>query len=111
VTVGDDSDRRLAANEDVFRKVNEGIKRGQWPGDPDSPIGFRCECARLGCNLLLALTLSEYETIRAEPARFVVLSGHELSEIDTVVDTRGRYVVVEKRGAAGAEAARRDLRS
>ena len=94
-----------------MRKVNEGIKRGQWPDDPDSPIGFRCECARLGCNLLLALTLREYETVRADPRCFVVLKGHELPEVETVVDDCGSYVIVRKRGAAGAEAQRRDPRS
>jgi hypothetical protein len=40
--------RRVAANEVRFREVNEGIERGQWPGEEDKPVGLRCECARLG---------------------------------------------------------------
>ena len=64
-------ERRAGAwpsNEDMFRDVNEGIVRGQWPGDPEAPIGFRCECARLGCNVLVALTLAEYEARARQPA-------------------------------------------
>ncbi len=106
--MSDPDDRRLAANEDVFRDVNEGILRGQWPGDPDAPIGFRCECGRLGCNVLVALTLSEYEHVRAHPRRFVVVTGHEQPQVETVVERHGPYSVVEKTGEAGEEAERRD---
>jgi hypothetical protein len=89
-------ERRLACNEDVFREVNEGIERGQWPGERNAPVGFRCECARLGCNMLLHLTLADYEQIRSNPRRFVVGAG---------------YVVVEKTGDAGDEAEHLDPRA
>lgn len=107
----DETSRRLAANEDVFREVNEGIVRGQWPGEPSSPIGFRCECARLGCNSLISLTLPEYERVRADPRRFVVLDGHQVPEAEMVVERHGEYIVVEKIRGAGAEAERLDPRS
>ncbi len=107
----DEVQQRLAANEDVFRRVNDGIQRGAWPGEPDSPIAFRCECARLGCNTLLALTLREYESIRCDSRRFVMLRGHELPAVEGVVETRGEFVVVEKLGVAGREAEVRDPRS
>jgi hypothetical protein len=103
-------ERRLAANEDVFRDVNEGIVRGQWPGEPGAAVGFRCECARLGCNTLLAMTLAEYEHVRAGARRFVMLAGHEMPELERVVERRGQYVVVEKTGEAGDEARQRDPR-
>ena len=92
--------RKLAGNESVFRSVNEGIKRGRWPGEDDEPIGFRCECARLGCNGLVMLTRTEYEYIRSDPRRFVMIPGHELPEIESVVDRAKDHVVVEKEGAA-----------
>jgi hypothetical protein len=106
-----DVERRLASNEDMFRDVNEGIVRGQWPGDPEGPIGFRCECARLGCNLLVALTLAQYEAVRADPRRFVIVHGHEVPEVEVVVERHDEYSVVEKVGEAGNEAERRDPRS
>ena len=102
--------RRAASNEAAIRDVNEGIERGQWPGDEDAPVGFRCECARLGCNQLVELTVHEYEEIRAHPRRFVVVPGHELPEVETVVATRPGYLIVEKRDQAGAAAESSDPR-
>ncbi len=105
-----DLQRRIARNEDVFREVNEGIARGQWPGEDDALIGFRCECARLGCNQLIELKIADYEAVRANPRRFVVALGHEVPEGETVVRECAGYLVVEKRGEAGREAESRDPR-
>jgi len=89
--------QRAGAGESAIRDVNEGIERGQWPGDEDTPIGFRCECARVGCNQLVELTVRQYEQIRSHPKRFVVVPGHERPDVETVVATRPGYVIVEKR--------------
>jgi len=105
-----DKQRCAAANEAAIRDVNEGIERGQWPGDEDAPVGFRCECARLGCNQLVELTLREYEEIRAHPRRFVVVPGHQVPDVETVVASRPRYLIVEKLDQAGAAAERTDPR-
>ena len=70
----DESERRIAANEARFREVNEAISRGQWPGDADA-VGFRCECALLGCNRLVELTADEYEQVRARARYFVLAPG------------------------------------
>lgn len=96
-----DLQKRIAANEDTFRDINAGIARGQWPGEENSQVSFRCECARLGCNLLIELTLAEYGAVRRHSRRFFVAPGHELPQVETVVETRGNYVVVEKRAEAG----------
>jgi hypothetical protein len=96
---------RVANNETVFREVNEAIERGQWPGEQDSPRAFRCECARLDCNGLVSLTPREYERVRAKPRGFVLLPGHEVEEVETIVATGDGYVVVEKRDEAGRLAA------
>jgi hypothetical protein len=93
--------RRIAKNEGLFREVNEAIERGQWPGEEDSRTAFRCECARLDCNRMISLTPREYERIRSTPRRFVVVSGHEVETVETVVETGDGYAVVEKRDEAG----------
>jgi hypothetical protein len=103
--------RRVAGNEVLFREVNEAIERGQWPGEEDSPAAFRCECARLDCNELVSLRPREYEHVRATPRRFVVMPGHEVRELETVVETRSDYVVVEKRDEAGRLADASDPRA
>jgi hypothetical protein len=102
--------QRIAANESAYREINEGIQRGQWPGEEGSPVAFRCECARLGCNRLVELPLAEYERIRSHSRRFLLINGHELPEAETVVERRGEYVVVEKRDQAGAFAEATDPR-
>jgi hypothetical protein len=107
----DEVQERLGANEAVFREINEGIERGHWPGEEDSLVSFRCECARLGCNDLIELSPREYEEIRANPRRFLVLPGHERLEVETVAERRSGYLVVEKLDQAAKRAVESDPRS
>ena len=108
--MADELQERLGANEAVFREINEGIERGQWPGEEDAPISFRCECAKLGCNEMIELSVREYERVRANPRRFLVLPGHERPDVETVVVRRPGYLVVEKLEAAGEKAEENDPR-
>ena len=101
---------RLATNEAVFREINEGIERGQWPGEDDTGVRFRCECAQLGCNELLEASIDEYEQVRANGRRFMVVPGHQRLDVELVVETRPGYLVVEKRGQAGVAAEETDPR-
>jgi hypothetical protein len=103
-------DDRLGRNEAIFRDVNERIEQGLWPGERDGPVAFLCECASLGCNLLIDVTLGAYERVRADARRFILVPGHELDSIERVVERHSDYVVVEKRGAAGAAAQETDPR-
>jgi hypothetical protein len=107
----DELQRRIADNEAAFRDVNEAIASGQWPGEADAKVGFRCECARLGCNLLIELTPREYEGVRAHPDRFVLAVGHDMPEAETIVETQTGYIVVEKKDASRRAADSSDPRS
>jgi hypothetical protein len=102
-------EERLAANEDFFRQVNERIVEltDTWGGELD----VVCECARVDCIERLALTLDEYEHLRQSPARFAVLPGHEIPDIEKVVERNDRYLVVEKQGEARAQVEESDPRS
>jgi predicted ThiF/HesA family dinucleotide-utilizing enzyme len=92
--------QRVAMNEATFRSVNEGMEAGQ---DPEGMLAFFCECGRLGCNKLVELTRSEYETVRTNPRRFAVVDGHQIEEVEEVVDRNERFIVVEKRGHPESE--------
>jgi hypothetical protein len=94
--------RRVASREINGRRVNEAIARGRQTG---APATFVCECGRLGCNTTLTLPLEAYEAARAGFESFVLVSGHELSEVERVVDRGDGYVIVVKEGEA-AEMAR-----
>jgi len=108
--VEDVSNERIGSNESLFREANEGIERGLWPGEEDERVPFRCECARLECAEAVRLTPAEYEHVRADPRRFVVVPGHEILRAEVVVERRGGYLVVEKVGEAAEVAEELDPR-
>jgi hypothetical protein len=101
----DRSDRqtRIAQNEITFRRVNEAIEPAS--GAADDVSGYLCECGRLGCTKTVALRRSEYEAVRTDFDRFLLLPGHEDPEADEVVEQHGHYIVVAKVGAAREVAA------
>lgn len=101
---------RLGQNEALFRSINERIEAGTWPATPSDVVAFRCECAALGCNLLVELPLAEYESVRANPRQFILEPGHELPEIEQVIRRTDAYVVVQKLGDAGKVADTTDPR-
>lgn len=103
--------RRIAANEALFRQVNEAIERGVWHGEESAATAFRCECARLNCNQMVSIAPRDYELIRTHPRRFLVLPGHDYPEVERVVETHDGYLVVEKQAEAGRLADASDPRS
>jgi hypothetical protein len=43
----------------------------------------------------IRLSPAEYADVRAHPTRFFVIPGHELEEIERVVEENGRFTIVE----------------
>ena len=103
-------DERLAGNEALFREVNERVAevathfvevetRGEQ-------INFACECGRADCAEPIAMTLVEYEAVRAEPTHFAVVPEHEQIDIEIVIERHPTYFVVEKREPDAKKVAR-----
>jgi hypothetical protein len=107
----DDRQRRFAQNEALFREVNERIRNLAEAWRQDEPIEFTCECANPDCAERIFLTISDYESAREHPARFLVAPGHLDLEVERVVAERPGYWLVEKQGRAGQLAADLDPRS
>jgi hypothetical protein len=104
------SERRVGANESIFREVNERLEKlGQPAGDTGPQIV--CECTDLACGERIEIRLAEYEAIRAHPSRFLVLPGHERPDIERVVGEGDGYFVVEKTGGAAEVAEETDPRT
>lgn len=103
--------RRLAINEATFRDVNEAIAKGRWPSADDVVGVFRCECAQLGCTRLIELKTADYERVRAHPRRFILAPGHEVPGAETVVESHGSYIVIEKEDEGGRLAQALDPRA
>lgn len=101
-----------AANEAIFRDVNERVVEiDRAHGVPAGEIAtFVCECSDSTCLARVALSVSAYEEVRANPTRFVLVPGHETPEIEHVVERHEGYVVVEKIGKAAEVAREHDPR-
>lgn len=106
----DERERRIALNQTIFRAGNEALSR-----NADSATGvlpFICECADEDCLEAIALSREQYEEVRANPRRFVLLPGHEArgEEPMHVVEESDRFVVLEKEEGAGQIAEEQDAR-
>ena len=87
----------------LFRALNERVREVAERTNVLEAEGaaFVCECALTGCEARLQLTAEEYEEARSDPRVFIVVPGHELAELESVVADRGAYVLVRKAGEAG----------
>ncbi len=88
---------RLVANEYRFREVNERLEADvREIADPEERIAFVCECSATSCRETVSLNLDEYGALRAVEGHFAIVTGHEILEIERVVQRADRYIVVEK---------------
>ena len=94
--------RNTGINESLFRTVINQIERLSEDLDARSwalehgRVEFHCECGRNGCNARVALTVGEYERVRAQDDRFALTPGHETPELERVIERNERFVVVDK---------------
>ena len=95
---------RQTRNEALYREVNERIaelgKSAQvWSAD--GLVGFVCECGVAGgCGERVEMTATEYERVRAQDDRFALVPAHVTPELEHVVESHDRYVIVDKISAA-----------
>jgi len=96
----DERAARLATNEARFREINERVERDLEPiVSQDEPLPFVCECGRRTCTDAIALSVAEYEAVRKDATRFIVVAGHEIEDVEDVVERCDRYFVVQKHAA------------
>lgn len=104
------AEERLARNEAFFREVNDRIEDVARGFGGDDRYEFLCECVDLGCVERIALTLAEYEAVRANGRRFVVARDHAIADIEVVVERDRDHEVVQKVGVGGEVADELDPR-
>ncbi len=102
-------EQRIAANEVLFRDVNERIARKDAPGSDELEIV--CECGDRDCVDRIRVTLAEYEEARSDPALFLARTGHLKADAERVVAARADHQLVRKTGDAATVAEERDPRS
>jgi hypothetical protein len=75
-------------------------ERNEWIEDANEQLGsnaemddYACECGDATCQAKVALTIAEYESVRADGAQFVVAVNQEDPEVEAVVEETDRFVV------------------
>ena len=99
--------RRVGLNESIFRQVNEQIESlNREFGEELRMMTAICECANGDCTERLQIPVSDYEQVRADARRYVIVPGHELPEFESIVERHEGYHIVQKHEGAAAELAR-----
>jgi hypothetical protein len=100
--------RRIGLNEAVFRAVNEEIEGlAERFALTDQALDLICECGDATCAQRIRMSHPDYVGLREDPRTFAVVPGHEVADVEDVVERREGYDVVQKRSgepAAVAEA-------
>jgi hypothetical protein len=94
--------RRAASLEVNGRRVNEAIERAN---EYQRSAVFVCECGHLDCSETLEIPIPEYEAVRTDFDRFLLVPGHEIEGVDETVERHPRYLVVVKREPEAKELA------
>jgi hypothetical protein len=96
---------RKGENEAWFREVNERLEeRAEKLSRTAETFEVVCECAREECTERIAVSFRDYEAVRDDPKRFLVIPGHVDPTCERVVGAREGFQVVEKLGEAGVTA-------
>jgi hypothetical protein len=105
------SPRRLAENEVLFRQKNRAIEKGfknikelakadnqdGFIDDKDLRLQFFCECSDENCHKRIPLTRRQYDSIHKADDRFVVICGHEIPEVEHIIEKTDSYCIVQKK--------------
>ena len=89
-------DERLALNEALFRGANERMAAWEERERGKAVELYYCECADPKCRQKVRLRGSDYERIRSDSSHFVLVPGHEVPDIETVIESHEDWVVIEK---------------
>lgn len=103
------SERRMVENEVVFRQYNERALDGfnklkeiaeedgqDYVVEDDAQLLFNCECSDEDCRQRVTLKPSRYNEIHQHRDRFVIVRGHEVKEIEKVIEKEAEFSIVEK---------------
>jgi len=93
----DDRIERIGLNEALFREVNERVKGiNEGFGDRVDEADFVCECGNESCTQRIRMSLDAYERLRTDATHFAVRPGHEIVDVERIIERADGYVVVAK---------------
>jgi hypothetical protein len=85
---------QIAKNELVFRRLNDEIEQLSERWRHEVMDAF-CECGDPDCLDHLPVRLAQYQDVR-DNRHFLVRPGHEIADVEKVVERYPDFVVVEK---------------
>ncbi len=83
---------RIVQTETFFRAINEEIAQL----DGTTTMMYLCECGNPACAEGINLPPGALGKLHASPRHFVVLEGHEIPDVETVVERALDYLIVRK---------------
>ena len=93
-----DREVRAARNQALFRAVNEKMRKlNEDLASATGTFMIACECSDAQCLEMIEISAEEYLAVRGEPRHFVILEGHVVPEIETVIRETPGWIVVEKK--------------
>jgi hypothetical protein len=93
-----DRKERIEENERLFREVNERVEEVQSTFQSELDPEWVCECGDETCFEKLSVPLDEYHEVRSHDNWFLIKAGHELLDVERVVERRDGFYVVERNG-------------
>ena len=95
----DESARKIGENEALFRALNEQIEQlnRSVAELSDEKMHAICECGSIECAQPIVVPVSRYEEVRSDATLFFVVPGHEIADVESVVEETDDYNVVRKR--------------
>ena len=100
-------EERIARNEVLFREINERLKEMQETFNVVTDRSeFVCECGNAECAERITMSLPEYRWLRNDPTMFAVVEGHQVEDVEDIVEKREHHVIVRKREREAARIAR-----
>jgi hypothetical protein len=94
-------EQRSAQNAALFRRANDQLSRRYVElGLETELLPFICECTDGRCTRTVVLSLEEFDDLRRQPQRYVIVSGHEFDDEDVVAEGL-RYSIVRRPAVEG----------
>lgn len=94
----EERERRIGLNEALFRQANERIREvNETFATLTEELKLVCECGHGACAEQISMKPSDYEALRAEPADFAIVPGHEIPDVEEVIARGEEYAIVRKK--------------
>ena len=80
---------------EINERIAELIERFHDSEAGDPAMTAFCECGSDECMAPIAMTLGEYQAVRAGPTRWVISSAHIDTSADSIIARRNGYALIE----------------